>query len=381
MSTQLRKIGAMAAGFSIALSVASCGASPVESGGDSAAGGSGTSLQAVYDSVEGLTGTERKDRLVELAQEAGGEVGWYYVGKMDPLIEAFEEQTGLSVAAYQGISEDLAERVGQEHTTNQQGSDLVLGAAVDLRTMDGEGLLGELKSPSLDDADEGYKGFNAISPYANITVLAYNNDLIPPDQQPSSYEELYRNPPGNMGIEMGDWQWYENLVRKYFMEQKGMSEQDAIDLITNGLRGAQQVEGHSLLVELLAGGQYGGTPTAFAHTIEPLVEAQSPIAYGVSSAETPPILLTNAMALTQGGPNPAGGLVLLEWLMGAEGQQMFADMNYAPTSNAYTGPSVLDKFPNSIVADLFLTDSPEDIRAWQGKYQELLQSIGGKPAS
>jgi len=382
MTTRLTSFAALAVGFSIAVSVAACGPSPIETGGKSASGGgSGTSLDAVYTEVEGLTGTERMDRLVALAQEAGGQVGWYYVGKMDPLIEAFEEQTGLSIEGYQGVSEDLAERVGQEAATNQQGSDLVLGAAVDLRTMDGERLLGELKTPALDDVDEGYKGYNAIAPYANVMVLTYNNDLIPPDRQPRSYEDLFRNPPGNMGVETGDWQWYENIVRKYFMEQKGMSEQQAIDLITNGLRGAQQMEGHSLLVELLASGQYGATPHTFAHTVEPLVEAQSPVVYAAPSGDTPPVLLTNSMALTNGGPNPAGGLALLEWLMGPEGQKMFADMNYATTSNAYTGPSVLDDYPNTLVADLYLTDTPEDVTAWQAKYQELLQSIGGKPAS
>ncbi|AKS33736.1 ABC transporter substrate-binding protein [Mycolicibacterium goodii] len=384
MKIRMAGLPALAGGLSIALLVAACGPSPIESGGKSAFGGgaSDEALQAVYAQVEGLTGTARTDRLVQLAKEDGGQVGWYYVGKMDPLVKAFEEQTGLKISGYQGVSEDLAERAGQEFRTNQQGSDLVLGAAVDLRTMDGEGILGELKSPALDDVDEGFKGYNAIAPYANVMVLSYNKDLVPPDKQPTSYEDLFRNPPSGMGVETGDWQWYENLVRKYFMEQKGMSEQQAIDLITNGLRSAQQVEGHSLLVELLASGQYGATPNSFAHSIEPLVKAQSPVTYAASKGDTPPFLLTNAMALTRGGPNPAGGLVLLEWLMSPDGgQKIFADMNYGTTSNKYTGPTVVDQYSNAIVADLYLTDTPDDVRNWQVKYQELLQSIGGRPAS
>jgi iron(III) transport system substrate-binding protein len=381
MSVRLIRFGTLMGLLGIAASVAACGEAPTDSNDSGAPGGSGASLEEVYQEVEGLTGEERMNRLVEMAEENGGKVGWYYVGDMTALIEPFEEATGLDVADYQTISEDLAERAGQEHETDQQGSDLLLGAGVDLRTMDEEGILAPLETPALDDVDQSYKGANAISPYANLMVTSYNTDLVPSDQQPTSYEDLFGNPPGNMGIEIGDWQWYQNLVLKYFVEQKGMTEQEAIDLITRGVQGSQQVEGHSLISELLASGEYAATPHSFAHSTTPLIEDEAPIALAENSADMPAVILINTMGLTEGGPNPAGGLALLEWLMSEEGQGIFADLGYVIPSNAYTGESVLDQYPDAIEADLYLTDTPQDQDEWQTKYDELLQAIGGDTES
>jgi iron(III) transport system substrate-binding protein len=383
MSVRWNRLWTVSGLLGIAVALAACGSSPAAPGGSGsgAPGGSGASLEEVYQEVDGLTGKKRMDRLVEMAEEAGGKVGWYYVGDMDPLIEGFEEATGLTVAGYETISEDMSERAGQEHETNQQGSDVLLGAGVDLRTLDSQGLLAPLRTPVLDDVDKSYKGHNAISPYANLMVPSYNTDLVPPDQQPTSYEDLFGNPPGNMGIEIGDWQWYENLVLKYFVEQKGMTEQEAIDLITEGVAGAQQVEGHSLVVELLASGEYAASPHSFSHSVIPLVEDEAPITLVENNKEMPAIVLTNTMGLTDGGPNPAGGLALLEWLMSTEAQKTFADLGYPIPSNAYAGENILDQYPDAIVADLYLTDTPKEQEAWQAKYDALLQAIGGKTAS
>jgi iron(III) transport system substrate-binding protein len=375
MSVRLIRLSSAVGAFGLAVSLAACGSSPTDSEGGDASGGSGGSLDEVYQEVDGLEGEERMDRLVELAEENGGKVGWYYVGDMTALIDGFEEATGLSVVDYQTVSEDLAERAGQEFQTDQQGSDLLLGAAVDLETLDGDGVLGTLETPAVEDVDESYTGPNAIAPYANLFATAYNTDLIEPGQEPSSYEELFDGSYGRLGIETGDWYWYQAVVRQYFMDKKGMTEQEAIDLITDGLASASQVEGHSLLAELLASGEYAATPHTFTHSVVPLVEADAPIDFVENSDDIPPVALTNTMGITEGGPNPAGGLALLEWLMSSDGQQIFADLNYLTTSNSFTGESIRDDFPTPLVVD---TGNAEDQQEWQAKYDELLQTIGGK---
>lgn len=382
MSSRSTRTSFLLALASAAVLVTACGSSPAGSGGaDPAASESASSLAEVYSAVEGLTGDEREQTLIDLADEAGGSVGWYYVGDMTALVDAFQEETGLTVEAYQGTSEGISERARQENQTNQQGSDLLTGAAVDLRTLDEADVIADLDTPVLDWVDDDFKGSNAISPYAILQQPAYNTSLVPAQDQATSWEEVFSSPAGRMGLEVGDWQFYENLVRQYYVDQLGMAEDEAIAQITTGLTGAQQVEGHSLQTELLASGQYGVIPNAFGHSVALVQDNGAPIAFGEGEADLPPFVLTNTMGITERGPNPAGGLLLLEWLMGADAQQIFADGNFATTSSEFEGDDVLDRYDDEVVQTLYLTDTPEDQAEWQDRFDALLQSIGGTPAT
>jgi iron(III) transport system substrate-binding protein len=364
--------------------VAGCGASPTDTGGANASGGSaiGGNLQAVYAAVQGLTGQQRQDKLIELAKQAGGTIGWYHSGNFDNIVKKFTDATGIKVKDFQATSERVAERVNQERQANQQGSDVILGGTTDLLELDKQGgLVNGLQTVGKDYVDDRFKNDFSVSPIAIMEMPTRNTSKIPANRLPRTWEDLFANPPGRIGIEITDWEWYEVIVRKYFMQQKGMTEQQAIDLITHGLRGAQQVDGHTLVANLLASGQYDYVPDMFAHYVPDLQRSGAPISYDGLSPDMPPMVVTLNAGLTAGGHNPAGGLLLIEYLMGKDGQQAIADRDYVPTSNQYVGETLLKKYPNAIVQDLYLTDTPQDRQAWQAKFDHLLQQIGGTPIS
>ena len=383
MKVRTRSLRGAAALLAVGVVVAACGSSPTDSGGAKAASGgsSGGDLQSVYKAVDQLTGQERYDKLLKMAKDAGGTVGWYHSGDMKPEVEAFEQATGLKVNDFQATSERVAERVVQEKKAGQQGSDVVLGGTSDIVALDKEGGLADLTSPVLDYVDDGYKNDFSVSPIAIMEMPTYNTQKIQVGQLPRTWEDFFSHPPGRIGIEITDWEWYESIVRKYFEKQKGMTEQQAIDLITNGLKGAQQVDGHTLVANLLASGQYAYVPDMFAHYLPGLAKSGAPISYDHLSPDMPPFVVTLNIGLTKGGKNPAGGLLLIEWLMGKDGQKVVADQNYVPTSSQYDGQTLVKQYPNAILQDLYLTDTPEDQKAWQAKFDQLLQSIGGTPIS
>src|SRR5215471_2934493 len=334
--------------------IAGCGASPTDkgsTGGASASGGS--DLQSVYSAVNGLTGTARYNKLLQLAKDAGGSIGFYHSGDMTKEVAAFQQATGLKVNDFQATSERVMERVTQEQQASRQGSDVVLGGQNDMKSLSDQGGLATLNTPAFGDVGTDFKSKYDISPIAIMEMPTYITDK----------------------------DFYETLIRKYFMQQKGMSEQAAINLVTKGYQGAQQVDGHTLVANLLASGQYAYVPNLYAQYVGKLQKSGAPISYDHLAPGMLPFVVNLTAGLTKGGKNPAGGLLLIEWLMGPDGQKVIADQHYVPTSKEYVGTTLLEQYPNAIVQNFYLTDTAAQTADWKAKFQTLLQSIGGKPAT
>lgn len=377
------RLRAAAALVGIGAVVAACGSSPTDSAGGSGSGSSSgaTDFASVLAAVQGLSGQERQDKLVQMAKDAGGQIGFYHAGNLASEVKAFTKATGIKVNDFQATAERVAEKITQEKQAGQQASDVYIGNISDAITLGKQGALADLNSPALKGVPDNLKGDSWVSPYLLMEMPSYNTDAISKDQLPKSWEDLFAHPPGRMGIEITDWDWYETLIRKYFMAQKGMSEQDAINLVNRGFRGATQVDGHTLVANLLASGQFDYAPNAFSHYFKDLQAAGAPITWDGLAPDMPPVATPLAMGLTEGDPNPAGGLALFEWLLSKDGQQAIFDTGYTPTSTAFEGDTLLKDYPATLINNLAVTDSPDDIAGWKAKFDALLKSIGGTAVS
>lgn len=366
--------------LSVGLILAGCGASPT----DSAAGGGedgDAALQEVYDAVDGLTGQERFDALLEMAEEEAdqGPFGFYHSGTFTAEIEAFQELTGLEVGDFEATSERVAERVVSENEAGRPGSSVVLGGADDMSNLMLAGGLSELETVTRDTVGEDFQGDGWVSPIAIMEMPAYNSDAVSPEDLPETWEDFFTNFGGRIGIELTDWSWYASLVQSYFVEQQGMTEDEAIAFVTEGLRGASTVDGHTLTANLLASGQFDYVPNVFAHYVPDLQESGAPISYEGLSPDMPPFVVALGAGLTADNTHPASGLLFLEYLMSAEGQELIAARDYVPTADTYTGETLLDQYPNAI-PDRVGIDEGEDIVAvqelWKQRFDELLRAAG-----
>jgi iron(III) transport system substrate-binding protein len=356
-----------------------CGASPTDTA--PGAGASGDPLAAVYAAVKGKTGQERFDTLLGLAREEAksGPVGFYHSGTFRAEVDAFQKLTGLKVGDFEATSERVAARVVSEHQANRPGSAVVLGGGDDMTNLYRAGGLAELETPMRDTVSKEYQAPSWISPIGIMEMPTYNSEQIPRTQLPRTWEDLFTSFSGRIGIELTDWSWYAALVQRYFVAQKGMTEEAAIQLVTKGMHGASTVDGHTLTANLLASGQYGYVPNAFAHYVPPLAAAGAPITYDGLSPTMPPFFVVLGAGITKATPQPASALLLLEFLLSEQGQTIIAGRNYVPTSSTFKGQTLLEKYPNAIT-DAVVVPPGGDVtkvqNEWKAKFDELLRQAG-----
>jgi len=355
-----------------------CGSSPTDTGsrGSGGSGGSASDLAAVYAAVNGLTGDARYEKLLSLAKQEGGTVSFYHSGNMTKENKVFTAKTGIKVADFQATSERVAERVSQESKAGQQGSDVVLGSAADMVTLQTQGEIGKLDSPVSGFVTGDFKRDGLVSPIAIMMMPTYNTNAVKPSDLPKTWTDYFTTFSKRKGIELTDWPWLYTIVTHYFEHKKGMTEQQAIDLITKGMKGASTVDGHTLVSQLLASGQFDYVPNLYAQYVPGLVAKGAPISYKGASEDLPPTLTRLYIGLTAGSSHPASGLLYLEWMMSSEGQKAVADAGYVAPANTYQGPpTLLQQYPYALIDDS--DELPATVQAkWKQAFDTLLQNAG-----
>jgi ABC-type Fe3+ transport system substrate-binding protein len=374
--------------LSVGLLLAACGSSPTDTPSAEGKAGdcsNGNSLKEVYAATDGQTGEEYTATLAKLAKDEQQPFGFYHSGTFTKEIEAFQkEYDGLKVGDFEATSERVMERARSEQKAGRVGSAVVLGADDDMDALTREGGLDDLQVPSLDFVGDAQKGDTWVSPIGIMTMPSYNSKSLPKEDLPKSWEDFFTNFKGKAGIEITDWEWYGGMVTRYLMGQKGMSEEDAIAMVTKGLHNAQTVDGHTLVASLLASNQYNYVPGAFAHYIPDLQADGAPVQYQDLPADMPPFYLQLGVGVSKGTCQAASGLLFIDFLMSKEGQDIIASRNYIAPSSTYDGETLLDKYPNYLEAAPLLKDGQTQEQAnqeWAQKYDELLRTIGGKPLS
>jgi iron(III) transport system substrate-binding protein len=388
MTHRLRPAGTVASLLTAGLVLAACGSAPTDTpaaggggdGADAAACEDGNSPQEAYAAVEGQTGDERYETLLALAKEESAPFGYYHSGTFTAEIEAFQEKTGLEVGDFEATSERVMERARAEQEAGRVNSAVILGGDEDMQALYAAGGLADLETTARELVGEEQQAEAWVSPVVIMMMPAYNTKAVNPADAPETWEEFFTEFDGRVGIEITDWKWYAALVQQYFMEQQGMTEEEAIALITQGLQGAQTVDGHTLTASLLASEQYDYVPNVFAHYIPGLQEEGAPVTYDNLSPDMPPVYLQLGVGLTEGTCQAASGLLFLEFLMSSEGQEIIASRDYVAPATSYEGESLLEQYPNAMPGEPVARDGQSPAEAnqeWIAKYDELLRAIGG----
>lgn len=302
------------------------GAQPGGGGSDAAVPGGG--LDEVLAEVEGLEGEPRTQRLAELARDAGGSVNLYtsLTSELsDRVSSAFSDQYGLDVEVYRASSESILQRLLQEVEAGRSGADLVEANGQDLVVYSREGALQPYDSPERENLVDEALFEDWTGTRFQVFAPAWNAMLV--GDPPGSWEEL-ADPAwdGRMAMETGNADWYMALSDHW--AEQGKSEQEIQQLWQDMAEGTLMVSGHSTMRELLIGGEFDAVATLYSYMTEESAAAGAPLEW--QPTVSPLIVRTNGAGVVQNASNPAGAMLLMDWLLSREGQQLFVDVKVDP---------------------------------------------------
>jgi iron(III) transport system substrate-binding protein len=369
------------------LAAAGCGSPTSEdSGGSGGGGGDGRSdaaarqaagskrLRAVYDQVQGLDADARREKLIALAGKEQGKFSVYGSTNLDeaePIISAFEDLSGLEPEVYRASSSDLLQRILQESKAGfRKGADVVYTNGPELQVLDDRKLLLPLETPfKADVVQETIVSDNWVPIYLNAFTAAWNTKAVPPAKAPTTWQEVLEGFNGHMAMEVGDWDWFATLVTQYFMKN-GMSEDEAVALFQKAASGARMVDGHTLMTELLAAGEFDAASSVYKHRVAQLKRDGAPVEW--EPAVEPIVIRPNGIGIYADTDAPATALLFTDFML-TDVQKMLVGFDRTPASTKVPGGGVPSKY-EVLVSDLrTLNDEREK---WEGLYEEIARKAG-----
>jgi iron(III) transport system substrate-binding protein len=309
------------------------------------------------------TGADRLQKLIEGAKKERT-VSVYTSAQttdFNLLVAAFEKKYGVKVIVWRAGSENIVNRALQESRANRFTVDIVETNGPELESMHRENVLQLVKSPYLADLIPP-----AILPHGewagsrlNVFVQAYNTKLVKKADLPKTWEDL-ANPKwkGKLGIEQEDSDWLAGVfgdigdarARKVFK-----------DIVT--ANGMSVRKGHTLLTQLVVSGEVPLALTVYNYKAQQLKEQGAPIDwFSIGKAIARP----NGIAVARKAPHPHAAVLFYDFELSPEGQQLIANLEFAPTSKKVDTP--LNKVPMTFVDAKIAIDQYDK---WKMLYRQL----------
>jgi iron(III) transport system substrate-binding protein len=307
-------------------------------------------------------GADRDQRLLEGARREGTVVIYTSLNLKDsvPISAAFEKKYGVKVSLWRSSSEKVLQRAVAETRAGRFACDVVETNGPEMEAAYREQLLQEFFSPHFDDLPAAAfpKHRHWIADRFNFFTIAYNTNLVKPDEVPNTYEDLvHPRFAGRVGIEASDTDWFAAMV-------KSMGEQKGLAFFRKLAANKPQIRtGHTLMAELVASGEIPLAATIYNHNAERLVVKGAPIRW---KALKPTFGRPNAIGVARRAPHPHAALLFADFMLSREGQTLLKERNRVPSSRAVD--THLNKFPFEMIDPSITLDEADK---WEKLWSEL----------
>ena len=307
-------------------------------------------------------GADREQKLLEGAKKEKQVVVYTSLNTKDsiPITQAFEKKYGVKVELWRSSSEKVLQRAITEFRAGRFAVDAFELNGPELEAMFREGLLEEFWSPHFKSLPPA--AFPKHRHYAadrfNFFTIAYNTNLVKPNEVPNSYEDLaHPRWTGRIGMEASDTDWFGSIV-KHMGEQKGLALFRKI-----AAQKPQMRTGHTLLAELVVSGEIPLAATIYNHNAERLLVNGAPIKW---KALNPTFGRPNGVAVAKRSERPHAALLFADFMLSPEGQNLIKARNRVPASTAVE--TNLNKFPYEMIDPVIVLDESEK---WEKIWSEL----------
>ncbi len=326
------------------------------------------------DSILLYKGADREQKVIDEAKKEGQVVIYTAMiinQAMRPIAQGFERKYPFVKLTYwRADTEDIIEKVAAEVRANNNVADVIEGTGAGEQAARAK-VVQPYYSPILADYPEAY--WDASGMWASTRIsyygAAYNTKMVAPGAMPKTYEALL-DPQwkGKMawrvGTDSGTDLFITNLRLAWGDEQalsylEKLKDQKIINFGAGSAR---------TLVDRVIAGEYPIALNIFAH--HPLISKAKGAPVDTQLMDPVPAT-ASTMSIVRGAPHPYAALLLVDYILSEEGQQILVQAGYFPADpsvpplplQASVVPKTAGMHENFIGPDKLMkyTDSSEDI--------------------
>ena len=242
------------------------------------------------------------------------------------LVDAFRKRYPfIKPSFYRGTSDRALQRAAMEAKAGRFAVDVATSARFQIELMKESGLTQKYVPPEAAFYNDGFKDPDGhwVSVHSLLSSMAYNSQLVKPDEAPKKYEDLLASRwKGRLGVNLLEPEWYVSLQRRWSKEKA-----------RNFLKplAAQQPavrDGHNITAQLLAAGEFYATSNTYAHIAARIKNQGGPVQYVFDEQV---ITYVHPIALMKSAPHPNTGKLLISFILSVEGQRMLRDQGRIPS--------------------------------------------------
>jgi iron(III) transport system substrate-binding protein len=349
--------------------------SQTQASGQTQCGGTAT-IKTIQD-VAQQTGTQRDATLLDAAKKVnGGAINLYTeINEPGPLADGFKKKyPGLTVKLYRAGSTQIRQRVLEESAAQRSGADLIEMDGLEMAILDENKLLAPASSPLRDQVVPAGQFADFTADRFSYIVPTWNTKRLAASDVPKSLEDLADSRfKGKLALEGSDVFWFAAQVSNMESE-KGMTQAQAVDVFRNIAKNASITSGHTTTMELVVAGQYGINANGYIHRAAALKAKGAPIEW--SPVNIPLVAEATTLGLPCLSANPAGALLLQDYILSADGgQQIFVQQERTPSNAKLAAQQVGATTVQPIKVDL--AKISKDFQTWSDLWDSVVRG-GGK---
>ena len=154
-------------------------------------------------------------------------------------------------------------------------------------------------------------------------VIGYSTRLVPPNDIPTSYEDLLRDRwKGWIALETEEYQWFYHWMQ-ILGRDKGL---DFMKKFAG--QNLQMRSGHTLLAQLVAAGEVALATVVYSNRVERMKAVGAPIDW--VRFKGPTITAINAIAIPLKAPHPNAAKLFINFVLSKEGQTLLRGLRRIP---------------------------------------------------
>jgi iron(III) transport system substrate-binding protein len=283
--------------------------------------------------INKLSGDARQAALYKEAKKESS-VTWYTglipEQLVEPMKKAFEAKyPGVSLKYYRAGSDDIASKMLIEAKAHSPKSDVWDGAHAG-EALKAAGAAEKYQSPSAADYPEELKDASGYWTATNIYVkgIAYNTKAIDAADKPTTFQDLLKpefkgqmawTPEATGG---GD---FVGNVMNTLGDDRGT---EYFDKLADQDMNVVNVSSRELL-NMAVSNQYPVVISVFNNHVAISAKEGAPVAFAPLDAASKEL---NPLGITRGARHPFAARLLVDYLLSPEGQKVFRDADYIPSS-------------------------------------------------